>query len=229
LSITRIRRPLAGALGLAIVAAVIASCFVGRKSNDYECSTTDECDADRTCDRGYCVARPPVDATLCPAACNNGCDLVAKTCKILCNQPNKCNSSICPTGYACTIDCLGVNACDGILCGSGTRTCDINCSTANACGNLRCGTNVPCNLNCTATGACQDLTCSAAACNVACTAVGSCQSITCSNSCACNVNCPQGACGAMSCPSPGTIECTKTGVAGAECSSTFALECSTCP
>ena len=128
------RQRVAGVLVIAL-AAVVASCFVGRKSSDYECSTTEDCEAGRTCDRGFCVSSSStIDASLCPAACNGGCDLAAKTCSMRCDQNNKCNNATCPSGYACTITCSGTNVCSGQICPAGAQSCDITCSTSNACG-----------------------------------------------------------------------------------------------
>ena len=92
---------------VALTAAVVASCFVGRKSSEYKCDDDADCEPNRKCVRSYCVVEltAAVDANPCPAACNNGCNLTNKTCNIACDTPNRCTGTTCPAGYACTIAC----------------------------------------------------------------------------------------------------------------------------
>jgi hypothetical protein len=225
------RQRATGALVVAL-AAVVAACFVGRKSSDYECSTTDDCETGRICDRGFCVSGASViDASLCPAACNGGCDLVAKTCAMRCDQTSKCNNVTCPAGYACTISCTGTNVCSGQICPAGAQSCDITCASANACSNLRCGTSVGCAITCSATNACQDVFCGPSGrCNVKCQAANACGTVSCGSSCACDVSCPTGGCDGMVCPmlAGSSSYCTTDGLPTSQCLST-ATGCSTCP
>jgi hypothetical protein len=197
---SRLVRSRVGAVVGVLVAAMIASCFVSRKSSEFECETTAECTGGRVCDRGYCIAGPE-----CPSDCNAGCDLVAKTCDIVCDQPGRCGSVDCPDGYACKITCTANNACGNISCDTGARSCEVICSAANACRDIDCGTGVGCDVTCGAVDACRD--------------------IDCGDSCGCEVSCPAGFCDTMTCPTAGSTSCVRVGTG--ECTTTV-TGCSSC-
>jgi hypothetical protein len=199
-SATAPRRARAGAVIGALAAAAVASCFVGRKSSDFECADSSECTDGRTCDRGYCVV------PTCPEECNAGCDLIAKTCQIACTLSGACGSFSCPTGFACTIQCSAPNACGRIACEAGVTSCKITCSTSNACGDIDCEAGVDCDVGCSTNNACGEIDCGAA--------------------CKCNVKCLAGACDGMTCPSAGSAACANASTG--ECSSAMA-GCATCP
>ena len=215
-------RVIAGALGVVLLMAVAASCLIGRKSSEYECSSPDECDTGRTCDQGYCVEAK------CPSGCDR-CDLIQKTCEINCGQGDRCGGSLCPAGYACTISCTGNNACTASpTCAATARSCKFTCSGNNSCGNVQCANGVPCDVNCATDGACQNIECGAGArCNVMCTGMNACGMVDCQDACACDVTCGAMACGTLTCPIKGGAACTKPGLP--DCSSTTVSTCSTCP
>ncbi len=167
--------------------------------------------------------RPPV-----PGRLHNGCDPNGKTCKILRNQSNKCNSATCPSGYACTFDCTGPNA--RMACcarrapsrASSTAPRRTRAAISDAAPASRAPSTAPRRARARPSPARRGRAPRTVPPS------GACQEISCSSSCACNVTCPTGACDTMLCPSPGATERTKTGAVGAECSSTVAAECSTC-
>ena len=204
------RRPVAWALLAGMVAfAAAASCFVSRKSSDYACSTDDDCETGRACDRGYCVAASVlIDAAPCPAVCNGGCNQSLRTCMVECDESGECDNVTCPSGYSCIINCRVDNACDNVTCNPGT-SCTVNCMATNACEDILCSVGVPCSVTCGATGSCGAIDCDAA--------------------CQCDVTCATGNCGTMSCPTRGSSSCSKGGVVGAECDSSFSPSCATCP
>lgn len=202
------RNPIAAVIAGALVYAAVASCFVSRKSADYECSSDTDCEGGRTCDRGYCVAALAPDSNLCPAVCNGGCNPSLKTCMVECVESGECDHVICPSGYACIINCRVDNACDNVTC-TAAASCTINCAAPNACEDIRCGSGV--------------------ACNVTCGAAGACGTVDCTSSCKCDVTCAAGNCDTMSCPKRGATPCAKGGIEGAECDSAFSPACTTCP
>jgi hypothetical protein len=194
----------AALLALAGVAA-IASCLVTRKSTELACETDGNCESDRTCVRGYCVARE-VDANPCPAVCP-ACDFVGKICPIECDTPNSCRNIDCPAGYDCTINCTKANACF-----------DIDCTEARSC-----------TVNCTVTDGCEDVTCGPGPCKVTCTGPAACRDVACETSCRCDVACANGACAGTSCPMGPPLLCTVDGTPATSCSSTAQTGCSDCP
>jgi hypothetical protein len=197
---TGARTAIVGVLSAALAIVAVASCLVSRKSSDLACSDDGDCEADRMCDRGYCVT------LMCPSECSS-CDLVNKSCTINCQNANSCDDVSCPAGYDCTINCSKTNACDDIDCTQG-KSCTVNCS---------------------ASGACKDVTCGTGLCKVNCSASGSCDVVDCHMSCKCDVTCASGACDDKSCPMGTTAPCTTDGLPTSTCSSTTQAGCSTCP
>lgn len=176
------------------LAALAASCFVHRASDDYACTTTDDCRSGRVCDQGFCV----IAATAgCPAACSS-CDAGDMTCRIDCTANKPCGDVACPVGWDCSIHCNGPMSCGAIDCRV-AGSCSVDCGAASACGDLRCG---------------------AGACNVRCSGAGACPSIDCAASCSCDVTCNSQAidCPQMTCPRA-IGPCTQNGSDGAVCAS----------
>ena len=140
------------AIGIVIGAAIGAllwSCSVNRVSDGYACTDNAQCANDRVCSQGYCVIgqRPvdarPLDAAVCPAACDS-CDFQTTTCTI---TGTGSGNLTCPTGW----------------------NCDINCGTTGACGTISCTNAASCNIDCTADMACLGITCNTKDCTVTCT------------------------------------------------------------
>jgi hypothetical protein len=181
-------------LGFAALAALPASCFVHRASDDYGCGSDGDCKDGRVCDTtGFCVI---ASSASCPSPCTS-CDVVDKTCRIECNSGKPCGNVQCPPGYDCTIRCTNSGACGSIDCAQG-RSCDIACLGSASCGNLNCGPS---------------------SCSVRCSGVAACPSVDCAASCSCDVDCNQSnECPSMSCPI-GAGPCTANGSAGAPCDS----------
>lgn len=230
----RIRSTTGALLGTALaiaLAAVVSSCFVSRRSSDFECAVNADCDGGRQCDRGFCVGGPaPIDGSTdgCPAACNDGCDLVDGTCSIECTQPGQCGDVVCPPGFACTITC-STGACGDIECPAASDRCELHCLASGACGDIECGPGVPCEILCEAGGACGDINCrTSSRCDVRCQAGAACGDIACMNACACDVVCADGNCGQNVCPTAGGMQCTEGGIAGKRCDSGDVPNCSTC-
>lgn len=181
-------------LGCAALAALVASCFVHRASDDFACTTTDDCRSGRVCDQGFCV----IAATAgCPAVCSS-CDAEDLTCRIDCTANKPCGDVMCPIGWDCTVHCNNPMACGAIDC-TIARACTVDCIGASACGALRCG---------------------AGPCDVRCAGNGACPSVDCAASCSCDVSCNSQAtdCPQMSCPR-GIGPCTQDGSDGGACDS----------
>lgn len=167
-----------GFLGLALI-AVAASCLVSRKSSDFACSTTTDCQDGRVCNDGFCEPS-------CPAECSS-CDLGELQCNVDCTDAGGCGDITCPTGFDCQVDCSASNACGNVSCG-GATSCDVSCHGSMACGAVTCGPGD---------------------CKIDCSGSSACASVDCSTSCGCDVDCNGGDCGgAAVCPSPGGIDCT---------------------
>jgi hypothetical protein len=187
----------------ACATALIASCFVDRRSNDFECETEAQCTGGRICEDGFCIMPPTPE---CPEDCNAGCDLELMTCNIGCSLPGQCDLTIdCPFGFECTINCSAPGACSNIYC-DGAESCEIACTASNACGSIECGDGK---------------------CTVVCSTGNACGDVDCSQSCACDVACTGVGCD-LSCPSVPASECTLDGTLDTPCSSTSQAGCSTC-
>jgi hypothetical protein len=175
-----------------VVIAVLASCSINHRSEQYACQVNDDCSGNRVCDNGFCIvagsidaAKPPSDARTdmnCPAPCTT-CNLTQKTCTINCQSTNCTNNVItCPTGYRCDILCNVDNACrDGINCKM-SAACNVDCTGKSSCEKVQCGPG-PCDINCSGVSSCKDVSCAnSCACDVTCTGNQSCQSgITCTS------------------------------------------------
>lgn len=190
------------ALASFAVAAAAASCSINRRSGQFECADTSDCDPGRVCSEGLCVAsdvvppdgpKPPPDAarpdapTVCPPQCTSCTD--GKVCLIDCAAAGtNCNAQItCPTGFHCDIRCTVADRCrSGINC-TGATSCTLLCSGRATCRGVQCGTG---------------------RCDVTCTGQNSCENVNCSMSCACDVkNCSiaNGSCQNAMCPAQCTI------------------------
>lgn len=181
-------------LGCAGLAALPASCFVHRVSEDFACQVNRDCADGRVCDQGFCIEA----ASLCPSPCTS-CDVDARFCRIDCTAGRPCGNLQCPAGYDCEIRCNNSGACGAIDCAA-AASCDIDCAGPASCGNLHCG---------------------AGECAIRCQGTGACPSVDCAASCACDVACNQPAwCPSMACPTTVLGPCTQEGSAGAPCDST---------
>jgi hypothetical protein len=176
------------------LAALPASCFVRRATDDYACGSDDDCRSGRVCDQGFCVA---ASTAACPAACAS-CDPTDMSCRIECNGNKPCGNVQCPIGWQCSIRCNNAAACGEVDCTIAKR-CTIDCNGAASCGPLRCG---------------------AGACDVRCSGTGACPAVDCAASCSCDVACnaPASECPQMSCPQA-IGPCTRDGSDGAPCDS----------
>jgi hypothetical protein len=196
-------------VGLVVaVAALGTSCSIDHRSDQYACTTTNDCKDGRVCDNGYCIVagsidaprldgpKPGGDANNCPAPCTT-CNLQQKTCTVNCQQANCSGPIACPAGYRC----------------------DIQCNTENACrSGIDCKQAASCNIECSGRQACEDVVCGPGPCDVGCSGPASCRDISCSNSCACDVTCT----GNQSCQSG--IQCTSLA-----CRSTSGSGCTSVP
>ncbi len=228
-----------GALaGLALAIGALWSCTVDRPSESLKCYSQNDCTqfAGTICESGYCIRGTlPIDAReldafVCPAACNGGCDTSASPtvctvtgtgsgaitcptgmkCNITCAQAGACGPISCGTSEGCDVDCLATNACVGISCQA--KNCDVTCTGANACANVTCaGGN--CTQSCTGGGGsavCGTMNCTVSgACTRTCDGAGACGSTTCGGTVACTETCSGGAaaCGMMNC---GNGKCSAT-------------------
>ena len=188
-------------VAFACALALIASCFIDRRSNDLECSTQEQCTpSGKVCEDGFCVESE------CSEQCNGGCDPINRTCTIVCNSPSDCGVVRCPTDFVCTITCSSSNACQDVDC-SNAAECNVTCNTGNAC---------------------QDINCGAGRCAVQCITTNACDVIDCAGSCACDVTCAAGACVDQDCPMGTTNTCTLDGTANTACNSTTQAGCASC-
>jgi len=130
----------------AVVAMMIVamSCFIDRRSGDFECDNDDDCNEfqspSRTCNDGYCV---PLS---CPSICDGGC--TGNLCRIDCSSPNECRNGItCPSGFTCEFECDA--NCTPVNCPLG---CTVDCSATAECGPINCGSGATC--SCSGAGTC---------------------------------------------------------------------------
>jgi hypothetical protein len=219
-------------VAIVVCFTVTLSCSIDKRSGEYACQSTSQCDTGRTCIDGFCVVSgsgaqidapitgghdggsgiKPEDAStgdMCPSQCTT-CSVADMTCNIDCTT-NDCNNNgpvQCPSGYTCTIACGAESSCN-----------DVDCTNALAC-----------TVTCGGRNSCQEVDCGQGKCDVTCNGRSSCGgTIDCSDSCACDVSCgsaavtSQAPCqGNITCPAP---QCDVLG--GEGCMSTFP-GCNTC-
>lgn len=124
---------------------IAMSCFIDRRSGDFECDNDDDCagfeDPDRVCSGGVCI---PLS---CPAICDGGCS--GSMCTINCSTPNECRNGVsCPSGFTCKFNCD--EDCTPVNCPLG---CTVVCDGATTdCGPINCGTGATC--SCSGVGNC---------------------------------------------------------------------------
>ncbi len=134
-----------GLLAVVAMMALAMSCFVDRRSGDFECDNDDDCadfeDPSRSCNDGYCLP------TSCPSICDGGCT-TGKVCTIECTNPNECRNGVtCPSGFSCIFEC------DEDCKPTCPLGCTVNCSDATSdCGPIVCGAGQTC--SCSGVGTC---------------------------------------------------------------------------
>jgi hypothetical protein len=183
---------------IVVVLALAAGCSVSHRSQDYACTTNNDCkDHPNTiCQGGFCIAPGSIDApkaggdahpdtpgNTCPAGCTS-CNAAQKTCTIDCTQTGvvDCTQMVtCPAGYHCDILCTRDGSCrNGVDCTAGA-SCAIMCATQNSCENVECGPG-PCDVTCSGTSSCQGVSCNnSCACDINCTGSQSCRNIACTS------------------------------------------------
>ena len=209
-------------LGLAalVITAVVSSCSINHKSNQFACSSTSDCEAGRVCTDGLCIVgtdidAPPIDAPRQDAPIDS----------MVC--PSQCTR--CMPGNVCVIDCAAAgancNALMPVVCPTGFN-CDIRCSTDNSCrSGVNCTNAASCNIQCTGFRSCRGVACGPGECTLNCAGNNSCETVDCGTSCACDVKCGSiagGSCQNVQCTRP---ECDT----GRGCSATTFPVCDTCP
>ena len=180
----------------AVVLVFLAACTFERRSPDFTCTTTDDCEGGRTCIDGWCAtsASPPdasidadpddpdastIDGGSCPPACSR-CEQA--TCVIECTGASGCSGApvVCPAGMPCEVKCNGPSSCGmGVDC-TAASACTIVCSKNSSCGSvLQCGEG-RCDIECSGDSSCQGgIQCGGAcACDTACTGASSCTGTT---------------------------------------------------
>lgn len=97
----RARPAAAAAAAIVLAGALLAGCLIDRKSSEYRCRSTADCDPGRTCDRGFCVENE-ADPSLCTQpgceeACAGDIPCLAGACEALaCLHPFAPECSTCP-------------------------------------------------------------------------------------------------------------------------------------
>ena len=173
-------------IGLAIVAAALSSsCSVHHRSDQFACTSTQDCEGGRVCDNGYCIVPGSIDApgpsdgakgdaaNGCPAQCST-CNVTQKSCTINCQNKDCTGQVTCPPGYKCDIMCNVDNSCrNGVDCRM-AASCNIDCTGKQACANVQCGSG-PCDVGCIGEQSCRGVSCNnSCACDVVCTGNSSC-------------------------------------------------------
>ena len=209
----------AGLLGTLVGAAIglgaVWSCSVDRPSEALKCFSQNDCTQfpGTICQGGYCVrgmidARVvELDAFVCPALCNGGCDTSASP--IVCTVTGTGTGNIvCPAGYRCNITCGNQGACGAINCSNGA-SCDIDCLAGSACLGITCMTK-NCDITCTGENACGNMSCTSGNCTAACSGSDACGSLSCGDG-NCTETCGSGGgsqvCGNLQC---GAGNCMRT-------------------
>jgi hypothetical protein len=121
--------------------ALAASCFIDRRSGDFECETDDDC-AGLGGDPRECNNDKVCVVVECPSICDS-CN--GNVCNITCNNAAKCTNLDCPRDFSCVLACS--QDCRNLECDDG---CTVTCSANADCGPIDCGLNETC--KCTATG-----------------------------------------------------------------------------
>jgi len=203
--------------GVVAITAASTSCSIQHRSDQYACTVSSDCDGNRICDNGFCIAPGsidaprPVDAPKPPGDGSSGCPSQCTTCNV--------------QQKTCTINCaMGANCTSQVVCPAGYK-CDIQCNTDNSCRNgVNCQQAASCNVDCIGKQACQNVQCGPGPCDVGCSGPASCRGVSCANSCACDVLCT----GNQSCAEG--IQCTSLAcrsATGSGCTSvpTFCHSC----
>jgi hypothetical protein len=210
---------LASAIVVAAMFAIVTSCSINHRSDQFACTKPSDCSDGRECINGECVVPggvidaamtidvKVVDANQCPDGCTS-CDLGHMVCTIDCATGGNCDRPVtCPAGWNCVIKCTVNDECRS----------GIDCSAAKSCS-----------LTCSGSRSCESVTCGMGKCSATCTGMGSCRDVDCTQSCACDVTCSNniGAClnpGPM-CPAgtfPGACDnglgCTSQGIGCSSC------------
>lgn len=199
-------------IGLACGVLFAGSCLLDRKTNEFACSTTEDCLDGRQCMGGFCITS---DAPIIPPCAENCTDLggecVDDVCRFICTAVT-CQSIVqCPPGLPCEIQCNGVGACsNGIACTSaatctitcddgacqapidcGSSACDITCNGTSCSGQIGCTAADRCVVDCNGPNACNaQIQCGEGLCDVECNGSMSCAGgVTCGDSCRCDVDC----------------------------------------
>lgn len=186
---------------LTALIAVATACAIDRRSDDFACSSSRDCNSGRSCIDNVCVLGV-VDAAPCPSNCSS-CDVSARTCTIDCATANCAARVVCPAGWACNVKCNAENSCrNGVSCANTTS----------------------CSVECLGKSSCQDVVCGAGKCTVDCSGEQSCRNVACGSSCACDVTCG----GSSSCR--GQLLCTQPtcGTLNPRGCSSVSLLCHTC-
>jgi hypothetical protein len=123
-------------------AALAASCFVDRRSSEFECETDADC-ADIAGGSRECNGNKLCVVVDCPDICDSCTG--DNVCNITCNNASKCSNLDCPNNFSCSLSCS--QDCKNLECDDG---CTVMCSANADCGPIDCGVNETC--NCTATG-----------------------------------------------------------------------------
>ena len=205
-----------------VLGALLVSCTVNRKSEQFSCTDSQSCNGNRSCVNGFCVDN---DDTI--DALPSGCNSTTKMCDFTCTTFTPC-TGMCPAGFSCSYDCLMDGGCpDDINCTEAT-SCTISCQ-AGHCQDIHCG-SANCDITCASIGGgCGDITCGSGSCKVQCSGNNACGNVTCNQSCECDVTgCDTSTCGNLNCPSRGG-HCTTDGTSGMPCDSSHSPSCNTCP
>ena len=120
-----------------------------------QCSASEDCAADSSCDHGVC--RMPCQTQSDPACKGFLCDAEADFCELECDQERGCAA-----GYACSLDFeLESNGCFQVHSAQ-------SCGSDADCFPFRCGENGLCWESCEQSGCAEGAACSYDTCEVAC-------------------------------------------------------------
>ena len=197
----------------------LVACSVEARSDGFRCEISDDCDGDRVCDQGWCVAGDEGGGGDCPAACS---ECIGATCVINCPNANVCDGAIvCPSGFDCEVNCDGNNTCAAVDC-SAADSCRVSCNGTRSCGgSIICADEGSCEIDCDGEDSCAgSITSGAGPTEIDC-AIDTCTGgIDCAGACRCAVEC-SGDCVEPSCPMGDTCSSNNGG-----CETTG--QCDTC-